>query len=163
MATGVDRGFADGSFARAWRRSRTQGGRSTAFCSSRRWPPFPAQSGPCGSDLEAHTFCVLQIGNDLKQITGGRIPVRAKHLVKGLYVNLRMRSQLWKANRGIDVVTQELFAECHLAREKALDSFAKKPFSESGVAFYAGLNGFSKISRQTHIHYSSFCCFFLCL
>ena len=49
---------------------------------------------------------MLQIGNDLKQIFGGRIPVGTKHLVKGLYVNLRMRGELWKADCRIDVVTQ---------------------------------------------------------
>src|SRR5882724_6308308 len=80
--------------------------RSSAFCSPRRWPPLRAECGACGSDLEAHTFCVLQIGNDLKQIASSRIPVRAKHLVKSLYVNLRMRCQLGKADCGIDVVTQ---------------------------------------------------------
>ena len=65
-----------------------------------------AQGGACGTHLEAHTFRALQKGNDLKQIAGRRIPVRAKHLVKRLYVNLGMRGQLGKADGGIDVVTQ---------------------------------------------------------
>jgi CO dehydrogenase/acetyl-CoA synthase alpha subunit len=84
----------------------TQGGRSSAFCSPRRWPPLRAQRGACGSDLEAHTLRLLQIGNDLKQIAGSRIPVRAKHLVESLNVNLGMRGQLGKADCSIDVITQ---------------------------------------------------------
>jgi hypothetical protein len=81
------------------------GGRSSAF-RSLRGSSLRSQSGACGSNLEAHTLRLLQIGNDLKQIAGSRIPVRAKHLVKGLNVNLGMRGQLEKADCGIDVITQ---------------------------------------------------------
>jgi len=64
------------------------------------------QGGARGSDLEVHTLRVLQIGNDRKQIAGRRIPVRAKHLVKRLYVNAGMRGQPGKTDCGIDVVTK---------------------------------------------------------
>ncbi len=95
---------------------------------------------------------MLQIGNDFKQIAGGRIPVWAKHLVKGLYVNFGMRGQLGKADCGVDVIAQQLFAECDLAREKAFDGIAKKPFSKGTITFHARLNRFSEISRQSHFH-----------
>ena len=49
---------------------------------------------------------MLQIGNDLKQIAGGRIPIWTEHLVESFYVNLCVRAQLWKTDCGIDVVTQ---------------------------------------------------------
>ena len=51
-----------------------------------------------------------------------------------------MRGQLGKADCSIDVITQSFFAECHLAREKAFDSIAQKPFAEGGVALHACLN-----------------------
>src|SRR2546428_6501878 len=89
------------------------------FCSPRGWSPLRAQGGPRRSDFEAHAFRLLQIGNDLKQVAGRRITVWAKHLMKSLYVDLGMRGQLGKADCGINVITQQLFAECHFAREKA--------------------------------------------
>jgi len=49
-----------------------------------RVPLFCASGSVRGSDFEAHTFRLLQIGNDLKQVIGSRIPIRAKHLVKSL-------------------------------------------------------------------------------
>ena len=41
--------------------------------------------------------------------------MRTKHLVDGLYMDLSMRGQLGKTDRGIDVITQQLFAESDLA------------------------------------------------
>src|SRR5208283_3860632 len=126
-------------------------------------PPFRAQGRARRSDLKAHAFRALQIGNDLKKIAGGRIPFGAKHLVKGLYMDFGMSSQPGKADRSIYVITQQLFAECHLAREKAFDGLTKKTLSKGRISFHSCLNRFSKISRQSHFHSSSFCHFFLCL
>jgi hypothetical protein len=84
----------------------THDGTSKAFCSFGGWPALRSQPDPCGSDLEAHTLRLLQIGNDLKQIASGRIPVRTKPLIKSLCVNFGMRCQLREANCSIDVVTQ---------------------------------------------------------
>lgn len=67
------------------------------------WPSSRARGR---ADFEANPFYMLQISNDFKQIDGGRIPMRTKHLVKALYVDLGMRSQLRKTDRGIDVITQ---------------------------------------------------------
>src|SRR5205823_285379 len=53
--------------------------------------------GPNGNPTAKNLFEIVaylqdaegvRLGNDLKQIFGGRIPVRTKHLVKVLYVNL---------------------------------------------------------------------------
>jgi len=90
----------------------------------RDWPLVGACDCTRGSNLEAHAFRLLQVGNDCKQIAGGGIALWAKHLVKGLYVDTGMRGQHGKADCGVDVITQELFAECHFAREKALDRLA---------------------------------------
>ena len=106
---------------------------------------------------------MLQIGNDLKQVAGGWIAVWAKHLMKSLYVDLGMRGQLGKADCGIDVITQQLFAKRHFAREKAFQCIAQKPSSKGGITFRIRLNCLSEISRQSHFYSSSFCCFFLCL
>src|SRR5579872_1861399 len=110
------------------------------------------------ANLEAHTFRALQIGNDPKKLAGGRISTRAEHLVKRFYVDFGMRGQLWKTDRGIDVITQQFFAEGHLAEKKAFDGLAKKTFPKGRIALHARLNRFSEISRQSHVH-SPFCCF----
>jgi hypothetical protein len=78
-------------------------------------------------------------------------------------VELGIRGKLGKSNCSIDVITQQFFAECHLAREKAFDSSAKKAFSKGGVTLYARLNRFSEVPRQSHFYSSSFWCFFLFL
>jgi len=106
---------------------------------------------------------MLQIGNDFGQIAGGRVTMWAKHLVKGLYVDSGMRGQPGKADCGIDVITQQLLAECRLAREIAFECLAKKPLSKCRVAFGSRLNCFSEISCQSHFHSPSFCSFFLFL
>jgi len=129
----------------------------------REWALLGACGGARRPDLEARPFRVLQIGNDCKQIAGGRIPVRAKHLVKGLYVHFSMRGQLGKADCGVDVIAQQFFAERNLARQKALDGIAKEALSKGRITFHVRLNRFPEISRQSHFHSSSFCCFFLCL
>ena len=87
----------------------------------------------------------------------------AKHLVKGLCVNFGMRGQLGKADCGIDIIAQKLFAERDLAGEKALQRIAQKPSSESGITPRIRLNSFLEISRQSHFQPSSFHCFFRCL
>jgi hypothetical protein len=125
-------------------------GRSSSFCSLRRWPLLSARGGASGPDFEAHAFRALQIGNDLKQIAGGGIPVGAKHLVKSLYVELGMPGQLGESDRGIDIITQQFFAERHVSREKAFDRLAQKPLSIGGVAFHTCLDRFPKIPRQRH-------------
>ncbi len=51
-------------------------------------PPLRSQGCARESDLEAHTFRILQIGNDLKQIVSGWIPICAKHLVKSVFARL---------------------------------------------------------------------------
>jgi len=57
----------------------TQDNRSNASCSPERMAASSwRRAAACGSDFEAHTFRVLQIGNDLKQIVSGWIPVRAQ-------------------------------------------------------------------------------------
>lgn len=81
-----------------------------------------------------------------------RIPIWTEHLVKGLYVNFGMGGQFGKADSGVDVITQQFFAECDLAREKAFDGLAQKPLSKGRVAFHSRLNRFSKISGQSHFH-----------
>lgn len=62
-----------------------------------------------------HTFRPLQIGNDPKQVTGGGISTRAKHLVQSFYVHFGVSGELRKSDRCIDVITQQFFAERHLA------------------------------------------------
>ena len=84
-------------------------------------------------------------------------------LVKGLYVNSGMRGQPGKADCGINVITQQLLAECRLARKIAFESLAKKPLSKCRVAFGSRLNCFSEIPCQSHSHSPSFCSFFLFL
>jgi hypothetical protein len=103
-----------------------------------------------GPEFEADAFGVLQVGYDFKQLSGGGIPRRAKHLVKGLDVDLGMRGQAGKADRGIDVVAQEFFAEGHVAGEKAFDSLAQKTLPKGGIRFHARLNRLSEVSRQSH-------------
>ena len=66
--------------------------------------------------------------------------------MKGFYVDFRVRCQLWKTYRGVDVITQQFFAERHLARKKAFDGFAKQTLAKSGIAFRTRLNRFPKIS-----------------
>jgi hypothetical protein len=103
------------------------------------------------ANLEAHTFRALQVGNDPKELAGGRISTRAKHLVKSFYVDFGMRCQLWKTHRGIDVITQQFFAEGHLAGKKAFNGLAKKTLPKGGIALRACLNRFPEISRQSHV------------
>ena len=50
-----------------------------------------------------------------------------------LHVDFGVRGQLRKSNRRIDVITQQLFAKCHLAGEKAFDSFTKKSLPKGGI------------------------------
>src|SRR6266571_2612121 len=80
--------------------------RSSPFCCLQGWPPLRVQGGSRRSHFETHPFRVLQIGNDLKQVAGGRIAVWAKHLMKSLYVDLGMRVRLGKSDCGIDVITR---------------------------------------------------------
>jgi hypothetical protein len=97
------------------------------------------------------------MGNDLGKVASGWVAMWAKHLVQGLYVDSGMRGQPGEADCGIDVITQQLLAECRLAREIAFDSVAKQPLSKCGVAFRSGLNRFSEIFCQSHFHSPSFC------
>jgi hypothetical protein len=97
----------------------------------------------------------LQIRDDLKKIVGGRVARWAKHLVKCFHVDFCLRGKLWKPDRRIDVIAQQLFTKRHLPGKKALNGVAKQAFPESGVLSYASLNGLSKISSQPHIYSSS--------
>ncbi len=45
--------------------------------------------------------------------------MRTEHLMKCLYVDSSVRGQLGKADCSVDVITQQLFAERHLAGDKA--------------------------------------------
>jgi hypothetical protein len=74
--------------------------------------------------------------------------------MKSLYVDLGMRGQLGKADCGIDVITQELFAEWYFAREKAFQCIAQKPSPKGGITFRIRLNCLSEISRQSHFYSS---------
>lgn len=103
-----------------------------------------------GTDFEAYSFGALQVGNDLEEIAGGGIAARAKHLVQSLYVDFRVPGEPGEADRGVDVIAQELFAKRHLAGEKAFERFGKKPLAKCGIALDAGLNGFAKISGESH-------------
>jgi hypothetical protein len=55
---------------------------------------FRLSYDPAGADLQADTFLPLKIGDDSKQVAGGWISLWAKHLVQGLYVQLRLCGQL---------------------------------------------------------------------
>ena len=100
-----------------------------------------------GPKSEMHTFLPLQIGNDPKQFTGGGISPWAKHLVQSFDVRFGVCGQLGKSDRGVDVITQQFFAERHLARKKAFDGFAKQTLAKSGITFRTRLNRLPKISR----------------
>jgi hypothetical protein len=115
-----------------------------------RYPLPGAQSHPGWPYLESHAFCVLQISHDLKQIPGRRISIWTKHLVKGLGMNLCIRRQLRKADRSIDVVAQQLSAQCNFAAKKTLYGLAEKPLPKGGVASRSCLHCFSEVSRQSH-------------
>jgi len=103
-----------------------------------------------GADFEAHAFGALQVGNDLKEIAGGGITARAKHLVQRLYVDFRVAGEAGKTDSGVDVIAQKLLAKGHFAGEKAFESFGKEPLAKSWIALDAGLNGFAKISGESH-------------
>lgn len=55
-----------------------------------------------------------------------------------------LAGQLWKANCGIDVVTQELFADCHLTFG-AIDTADKRDDNAIAVATVPEVNGIRKV------------------
>ena len=88
---------------------------------------FRLSYDPAGADLQADTFSPLKVGNDSKQVVGGWISLWAKHLVQGLYVQLRLRGHLRKPHCGIDVVTQELLPQRNLSGEKTFNGRVPRP------------------------------------
>ena len=78
---------------------------------------------------------LLQIGNNLKQIVGGRIPVRTKHLVKSFHMELGMRGELGKSNCGIDVITQQFFASATSPERRLSIASLRSPFRKAGSRF----------------------------
>jgi hypothetical protein len=71
----------------------TKRSRSSAFVSQgMAVAPF-VRRRVCGSNLETHDFRVLQISNDFRQFP---LPVKPKHLVQSLNVNLVCVASLGK-------------------------------------------------------------------
>ena len=68
-------------------------------------------------DLETNTFLPLEICDYLEKTAGGGVSIWSKHLMKGLNVNLGVSCQPGKPYRGIDIVTQEFFAERDLTTQ----------------------------------------------
>ena len=99
-----------------------------------------------------HAFRALQVSNDLEQFGRSRVPVRAKHLMKRLRVDVRLNGQLGKAHRRIYVVAQKFLTEGHFARQKAFDGFTKKSFAKCWIALRTRLYCFPKISPQCHFY-----------
>ena len=99
------------------------------------------------SNLEAHALHAQQVGDDSKQIAGSGISTRAKHLVKGFYVDFDMPGQLGKTDCRINVITQQFFAEGHLSGKKAFDRFAEKTLPKGSIASRPRLNRLPKIFR----------------
>jgi hypothetical protein len=100
---------------------------------------------PACADLQADTFPPLKVGNNSKQVAGGWISLWAKHLVRGLHVQLRLRGQLWKPHRGIDVVTQELLPQRNLSGDKTFNGIAEQPLAKCSVTSHSRLYRFSEI------------------
>src|SRR6266566_4522808 len=103
-----------------------------------------------GSDFEAHTFRLLQIGNDLKQVASLRVATGAEHPHQTFRRPMRNVAQFRKANCGVNEIAQYDLAGFHVTREKVFDALSEKRLAETRIAFYARPDCFLEISCQSH-------------
>jgi hypothetical protein len=92
-------------------------------------------------------FGLLQVCYYVEEIARLGISVRAEHTHEALCRFVCEAAQLFKAYRGVNVITQNGFAGLELSGEETFDAFAQKLVPKSRIAFDAGLSGFLEIAR----------------
>src|SRR5205823_2013169 len=108
---------------------------------------------------ESHTLAPLQDGDDRKQILGLRVSRGAEHSHQALGRAAHRRSQLWKANCGIDEIAQNSLSCFHVAAKERFHGFPQERFAECSIALHALLDRLFEITSESH--FSSYC--FRCL
>jgi hypothetical protein len=108
-----------------------------------RWRRSAALQGK----LHMEASGLLQTCYYLEEITRLGISFRAKHAHEALCGFGGKTAQLFKAYRGVNVITQNGFAGLELSGEKTFNAFAQKLVPKSWIASDAGLNGLFEIPR----------------
>src|SRR5260370_40084922 len=101
-------------------------------------------------ELEPYSLNVLQIGHDLKQVSGLGIRVRTKHPHQAFGRALCSCPKFVESNRGIDEIPQYGLSGFNVASEKMLDPLAEKCPAESRVSLHARADCLLEISCQSH-------------
>jgi hypothetical protein len=100
--------------------------------------------------LDADTFSPLQRSYDAKEVLGARVPARPKHPLQARRGDLRFTGQFAKANRCVDVVTQDSAACSKVTIVDELEPFTKKAPAKSGFALCAFTDRIAEISCECH-------------
>ena len=87
--------------------------------------------------LDADTFSSLQRSYDAKEVLGARVPAWPKHPLQAGRGDLRFTGEFAKANRGVDVVTQDSAACSKVTIVDELEPFTKEAPAKSWFALCA--------------------------
>jgi hypothetical protein len=87
--------------------------------------------------LDADTFSPLQRSYDAQKVSGARVPAWAKHPLQAGRGNLRFTGEFAKANRSVDVVTQDSAACSKVTIVDELEPFTKQAPAKSWFALSA--------------------------
>jgi len=85
--------------------------------------------------------------DQLQEITGLGISFGTEHAHEALWRFVSKAAQLFKTDRGIDVIAQNSLTGLELSGEKTFDAFAQKLVTKSGIALDTGLDRLLKIAR----------------
>src|SRR5258708_33102168 len=101
------------------------------------WPPRRARSRARGPNLEAHTFHLLQVGDDFKQVAGLGIAPGSEHPHQAFRRAAGNAAQFGESNRGIDEKAKKNLPPFHLTRKKDFYFFSEERPSKNRIALFA--------------------------
>src|SRR6059036_1535117 len=109
-------------------------------------------------EFQTEASGLLQLHNNLEEISRLGISFRAKHTHQALCRFVCEAAQLLKPYSGIDVIAQNALARLNLSGEKAFNTLAQKLVPKSRIAFDPGLYGTFEIAGQRHAYVSLVLC-----
>src|SRR5215510_1252875 len=107
-------------------------------------------------DVEVHALALLQVGNHVKEVPSLRVALRTQHPHQTFHVLPGQHAECLKANRGIDIITQNGFTGICVPGKEAVEGLSQESLAKRAVFLSSYFDGFLEIACQRHVQ-RSFC------
>src|SRR5215813_950051 len=108
-------------------------------------------------DVEVHALALLQVGYHVKEVPGLRVAFRTQHPHQTFRVLPSQHAECLKANRGVDIITQNGFTSVCVPCKEAVEGLGQESLAKRAVFLSTCFDGFLEIACQRHVQCS--CCF----